>query len=401
MQHGQRQGRGDHRQAAARPDRHRAAPVRRQRHALLRPGARALHAGAARSERERHRRAGLGPRQRAPVPSSARAVLTVDLAALRANWARLNQASGRAECAGVIKADAYGLGLAPIAKALTSEGCKTFFVATVDEGRAAREVQPGATIYVLDGLLPGAEAHYAGFDLRPVLSSLAEVRDWAAYCRARGRRLAAAMHIDTGMNRLGMPEQRGRAAGRRRRACSPPSSLTLVMSHLACADEPDDPMNERQRAALRGAARQAAAGAGEPCQLRRHVPRARAITSIWCGPASRSTAAARTRASPTRCRRWCGSPPGSCRCARWPPAPRIGYGATYKVQTPARIATIAVRLCRRLPARLERGDRRGGPGRLHRRLSRADRRARVDGFHHRRRHRACRRSWRGAAPGWR
>ena len=91
------------------------------------------------------------------MPLTARAVLSVDLAALRANWARLNEASGRAECAGVIKADAYGLGLAPIAKALTREGCKTFFVATVDEGRAAREVQPGATIYVLDGLLPGAE----------------------------------------------------------------------------------------------------------------------------------------------------------------------------------------------------------------------------------------------------
>ena len=143
---------------------------------------------------------------RAPVPPTARAALSVDLVALRANWARLNAASGRAECAGVIKADAYGLGLAPIAKALTSEGCKTFFVATIEEGRAARAVQPGATIYVLDGLLPGAEPHYAGFDLRPVLSSLAEVRDWVAYCRARGRKLSAAVHLDTGLNRLGMPE---------------------------------------------------------------------------------------------------------------------------------------------------------------------------------------------------
>ena len=77
-------------------------------------------------------------RARRAVPLSARAVLTVDLSALRANWARLNQASGRAECAGVIKADAYGLGLGPIAKALTNEGCKTFFVASLDEGRTAR-----------------------------------------------------------------------------------------------------------------------------------------------------------------------------------------------------------------------------------------------------------------------
>ena len=190
--------------------------------------------------------ASVSARPRAPVPSSARAVLTVDLSALRANWARLNQASGRAECAGVVKADAYGLGLAPIAKALTSEGCKTFFVASLDEGRAAREVQPGATIYVLDGLLPGAESHYAGFDLRPVLSSLPEARDWAAYCRARGRRMAAAVHIDTGMNRLGMPEDEldQLAASTDLLAAF---ETTLVMSHLACADHADDPMNERQR----------------------------------------------------------------------------------------------------------------------------------------------------------
>ena len=166
--------------------------------------------------------------------------------ALRANWARLNQASGRAECAGVIKADAYGLGLAPIARALTNEGCKTFFVASVGEGRAAREVQPGATIYVLDGLLPGAEAHYAGFDLRPVLSSLPEVRDWAAYCRARGHRLAAGIHIDTGLNRLGMPEREVEQLAAAPELLSA-FETTLVMSHLACADHPDDPMNERQR----------------------------------------------------------------------------------------------------------------------------------------------------------
>jgi alanine racemase len=188
----------------------------------------------------------LVPRPRAPIPLSARAVLNVDLAALRANWARLNEVSGRAECAGVIKADAYGLGLAPIARALISEGCKTFFVATVDEGRTAREVQPGATVYVLDGLLPGAEAHYAGFDLRPVLSSLAEVRDWAAYSRARGRKLAAALHIDTGINRLGMSESEVEELA------AEPGLLTtfettLVMSHLACADEPGNPMNAQQR----------------------------------------------------------------------------------------------------------------------------------------------------------
>ena len=82
------------------------------------------------------------------IPPDARAVLTINLGALRANWAELNKASGRAECAGVIKADAYGLGLEQIATALTREGCRTFFTATLYEARVVRAVQPGATIYV-------------------------------------------------------------------------------------------------------------------------------------------------------------------------------------------------------------------------------------------------------------
>src|SRR5690606_2929624 len=105
------------------------------------------------------------------------------------------------------KADAYGLGIEQICRALTEEGCRTFFVATLDEGRRIRSVQPGAVIYVLDGLLPGAAEYYSGFDLRPALSSLEEIREWAAYCRERDRRLSAAIHIDTGMNRLGLPER--------------------------------------------------------------------------------------------------------------------------------------------------------------------------------------------------
>ncbi len=76
----------------------------------------------------------------AVVPPDARAVLRIDLAALRANWARLNAETGSAECTGVVKADAYGLGLEEIARALTAEGCRTFFVATLAEGRATRLV---------------------------------------------------------------------------------------------------------------------------------------------------------------------------------------------------------------------------------------------------------------------
>ncbi len=180
------------------------------------------------------------------VPPDARAVLRIDLDALRANWARLNAETGSAECSGVIKADAYGLGLEEIARALTQEGCGTFFVATLEEGRRARAVQPGAVIYVLDGLMQQAEEYYSGFDLRPVLSSLEEVADWAAFCARIERRLPAAIHIDTGINRLGMPATEVAELAR------DPSrlaefDLALVMSHLACADDPASPKNPEQR----------------------------------------------------------------------------------------------------------------------------------------------------------
>jgi alanine racemase len=265
-------------------------------------------------------------------------VLTVDLAALGANWARLNRASGRAECAGVVKADAYGLGLPQIARALTNAGCTTFFVATVAEGRSAREVQPAATIYVLDGLLPGAEAEYSGFDLRPVLSSLLEVRDWAAYSLARGRRLAAALHIDTGMNRLGMPE-----AEVEQLAAAPELlaafETTLVMSHLACADHPENPMNEAQRMRfeqLRGklppAPASLANSGGTFLGARYHFDLVRPGIALYGGRAHEHAA------NPMR--------PVVRLAARilqvreLAPGATVGYGATYKVQRPSRIAAI-------------------------------------------------------------
>ncbi|KAB2915094.1 MAG: alanine racemase [Hyphomicrobiaceae bacterium] len=272
------------------------------------------------------------------MPLSARAILTVDLAALRANWARLNQTSGRAECAGVIKADAYGLGLAPIARALTNEGCKTFFVATVDEGRAAREVQPGATIYVLDGLLPGAEAHYAGFDLRPVLSGLAEVRDWAAYGRARGHRLPAAIHIDTGINRLGMPDYEVELL-----AAEPglldAIDVTLVMSHLACADEPKNPMNavqrdrfETLRAKLPPAPASLANSGGMFLGPAYHFDLVRPGIALYGGRAHEG--------APNPMQTVVRLAARILQVREVPPGATIGYGATYKVARHSRIATI-------------------------------------------------------------
>jgi alanine racemase len=151
-----------------------------------------------------------------------------------------------AECAAVVKADAYGLGMAKAAPALARAGCKTFFVATLSEARALHALLPRATIYVFAGLMPGTAELYRADDLRPVLNSAEEVREWASFCASRGEKLPCAVHIDSGMNRLGLSavevDQLTDAAGLWQAL-----TLSLVMSHLACADEPNHPKSEAQR----------------------------------------------------------------------------------------------------------------------------------------------------------
>ncbi|MSP67354.1 MAG: alanine racemase [Alphaproteobacteria bacterium] len=175
----------------------------------------------------------------------APATLTIDLAALRTNYRRLREQVHPAICAAVVKADAYGLGARRVAPALAAEGCRQFFVAQVDEGIALRRVLGSADIYVLGGALPGSEAACLIHGLRPVLNSLEEIRRFAAVAHAR-RRLPVALHIDTGMARLGL--DRGEfdqllAAG----GLPQGLDLALVLSHLACADTPAHPLNRRQR----------------------------------------------------------------------------------------------------------------------------------------------------------
>ena len=171
--------------------------------------------------------------------------LSIDLNALVENWRRLDAATGEAATGAVVKADAYGLGMEPVARALSAAGCDTFFVALPQEGVALRQALPEAVIYVFNGVPPGAAPLFGEHALRPVLNSWDEAREWAAYCRTCETRLPAAVHIDTGMNRLGMSAEEverlaagGEVLGAFR--------LALVMSHLACADEPGCEMNARQ-----------------------------------------------------------------------------------------------------------------------------------------------------------
>lgn len=180
----------------------------------------------------------------------AGAILTIDLAAIQENWRILRARAGGAECGAAVKANAYGLGMLPVCRALWSAGCRTFFVARPREGERLRGLLPDATIYVLDGLFAGEPPHFERFALRPALISAAEARGWADYCRTRGRRLACGLHVDTGINRLGFA-MREFGSLLDDRPTMQGLEVSLLMSHLACADEPTHPMNARQLAAFR------------------------------------------------------------------------------------------------------------------------------------------------------
>jgi len=185
----------------------------------------------------------------AAVPVSATGVLTVDLDAIAANWRKLEKTAVPAECAGVIKADAYGCGIGPVARALAGAGCKTFFVATLDEARAARAAIPSAAIYVLSGFFQNSGDAFAKIDARPVIGDLHELAEWDVFCRRSGWAGGAAIHIDTGMNRLGFTV--ADALGIVPRINSGDHGITLVMSHLACAENLHHPLNAKQLATFR------------------------------------------------------------------------------------------------------------------------------------------------------
>jgi alanine racemase len=181
----------------------------------------------------------------ARVPASATGVIIVDLGQIRANWRALAQRVAPAECAAVVKADAYGLGAAQVIPALVKEGCRTFFVATIGEAARARILAPKAAIYILDGLLPGTGPEFLAIGAIPVLASFEEVKEWEALALARGERLPTALHVDSGLNRLGMTGVDMNAIDTEERARH--LDVRLIVSHLACADNPGHDMNAWQR----------------------------------------------------------------------------------------------------------------------------------------------------------
>ena len=191
------------------------------------------------------------------------ATLTVSLPAMVANWRLLQERHAGKNSAAVVKADAYGLGMAPVANALRDAGCGIFFVATLEEGIALRNSLPsrgrvrvgaleslsppspppnlprGGVIYVFHGVGKGEEAEFAAHDLRPVLNSPAQIERW----KKTGK--PSALHIDTGMTRLGLCESEVNSISDKK-ALIKECGIELLMSHLVNGALPESPLNETQ-----------------------------------------------------------------------------------------------------------------------------------------------------------
>jgi len=172
------------------------------------------------------------------IEAPVAALLRIDLDALAHNYQLLRDRAAPAECAAVVKADAYGLGMVPVARRLVREGCRKFFVATLAEVAELRALAPEVSIYVLEGAVLAAVDELVALRATPVLSSLEQIERW----RGHGRAL---LHIDTGMTRLGLSAADARVLAGRLDLLEG-VDLEYVITHLACADEPEHPQNRAQ-----------------------------------------------------------------------------------------------------------------------------------------------------------
>jgi alanine racemase len=178
-------------------------------------------------------------------PDLACGRLTIDLSVLAENWRALAAISAPARPGAVVKADAYGLGVRPVVTALHEAGCRDFFVAQPQEGVEVRSSAPDARIYVITGAFSGSEAVFAEHQLIPLISSPGQLSGWLAGTSRAGASRPFGLHVDTGMNRSGLTLADALAASREASTLKA-AGLDLVMSHLACADEPGHPMNAQQ-----------------------------------------------------------------------------------------------------------------------------------------------------------
>jgi alanine racemase len=266
--------------------------------------------------------------------------LTVRLGAIAENYRSFQRLAGPAAVAGVLKADAYGLGADMVGPSLAAAGCDTFFVARLEEGIALRRVLQGeARIFVLDGAPPDSVPALIAHHLTPVLNSLAEIAGWSAAAATSRRTLDAALHIDTGMNRLGLPAEDLPVLAGEWKTRLRHLNLVLLMSHLACGDEAESKMNNAQLsrfqtalAMLPPAPASLAASGGAYLGKPYHFDLVRAGVGLYGGapqeggPALKTTAILTGRVLQLR---------------RIDSGDSVGYAATFRAKKPALIATVA------------------------------------------------------------
>ena len=266
------------------------------------------------------------------------AILHIDLAAIAENWRLLAARAAPGAVAGVVKANAYGLGADKVAPALRAAGCRHFFVAHLAEGIALREtLGSGPMIAVLNGFAPGADGDAA---LVPVLNSLGDVLAHAAAGRSAGQARRALLHLDTGMARLGLD------AAEQARLVADHSllaglDLLYIMTHLACADEPDHPLNAEQAARFDRA-----------CAVLPKFKRSFANSSGLFLGADYASDLARpgcalyginpTPGLPNPLRQVLRLEAPVLQIREIPAGASVGYGASFMAARPSRIATIAV-----------------------------------------------------------
>lgn len=266
--------------------------------------------------------------------------LDIDLSAVQRNWRRFGELAPGCTVAAMVKADAYGLGATEVGPALAEAGCREFFVAEPGEAIALRSALPEADIFVLSGVTEGTEATFDQHQLVPVLISLPQVRRWASHARADGRPRRATLHLDTGINRTGLDTEETATV------LAEPSildgiDLVHVMSHLACADEPDHALNPLQRDRFLRAREQLSAGraslvnsAGVGLGADYHLDHIRPGVGLY---GADPTPDGRLGLSPVV---RLTAPVLQVRTAA--PGDTVGYGGTHRFDTARRLATLPV-----------------------------------------------------------
>lgn len=268
-----------------------------------------------------------------PITSSP-GILTIDLDALAHNFCAL-RATAPGDCAAVIKANAYGLGVEPVARRLFDEGCRHFFVANMAEGLELRGFLPDGSIFVFEGAFPGQEKTLLKANLTPVLNSVEQINCW----RDAAADSTVAVHIDTGMSRLGLSELEIEEVVKHNLLDS--LDLEYVITHLACADEPSHPLNTDQLKIFN--------------KLRARLPKSKTsignsagtlIGKQYCGDLIRPGIALFGGnpfiQGPNPMETVVSLHGAVIQVREITKTVNIGYGATYKIDSPARLATVGV-----------------------------------------------------------